>query len=83
MTKSSGLKKTTRRGVAIAEFAMICPLFFMFMFALVEFGRAMMVIQSLEDAASRGCRAAIMDGTSQEGVEDIVANSLSGSGISN
>jgi Flp pilus assembly protein TadG len=76
-------KRPRRRGSAAVEFAVIAPLMLMTTFALIEFSRAFMVMGSLEDAAAAGCRAAILERTSQTKVETAVANSLSSSGISN
>ncbi len=49
-----------RRGVAAVEFAFVAPVFFMLVFALIEFARMMMVQQALTNAAREGCRAAVL-----------------------
>jgi Flp pilus assembly protein TadG len=49
-----------RNGVAAVEFALVAPIFFLLVFGLIEFGRMMMVQQSLTNAAREGCRVAIL-----------------------
>ena len=48
------------KGVAAVEFAIVAPIFFMLVFALIEFARMMMVQQSLTNAAREGCRTAVL-----------------------
>ena len=42
------------------ELAVVAPLFFLFAFALIEFGRIGLVKQALTDAARAGCRKAVL-----------------------
>ncbi len=49
-----------RHGVAAVEFAFVAPIFFMLVFALIEFSRMMMVQQALTNAAREGCRTAVL-----------------------
>jgi Flp pilus assembly protein TadG len=56
--------RTGRRdGIAAVEFALVAPVFFLFVFALIEMGRMMMIQQSLTNAAREGCRTAVMANT--------------------
>jgi Flp pilus assembly protein TadG len=50
------------RGQALTEFALIAPIFFFTMFAIIEFGRAVYTIQMLNNAAREGARYAIVHG---------------------
>jgi Flp pilus assembly protein TadG len=50
------------RGQALSEFALIAPIFFFALFALIEFGRAVYTIQMLNSAAREGARYAIVHG---------------------
>ena len=59
-----------RKGQAIVEFALVAPLFFVLMFGLFEFGRAIYYTQIVNNAAREGARYAIVHGS----------NSLSPSG---
>ncbi len=49
-------------GQALAEFALVAPLFFLLMLALIEFGRAVYYTQILDSAARDGARYAIVHG---------------------
>ena len=50
-----------RRGAAAVEFAIIAPVFFMFIIGITEFGRAMMVQQTITNASRVGSRQAIVE----------------------
>jgi len=50
------------RGQALVEFAMIAPFFFLLLFSIIEFGRAVYYIQILNNAAREGARYAIVHG---------------------
>lgn len=50
------------RGQALVEFALIAPIFFLLLFGLIEFGRAVYTIQILDNAAREGARYAIVHG---------------------
>jgi Flp pilus assembly protein TadG len=52
--------KCSRSGVATVEFALIAPIFFLLVIGLMEFGRMVMVQQSLTNAAREGCRRAVL-----------------------
>lgn len=56
---------------------------FMFFFASIEFGRAMLALQSMEESARAGCRRAVISGATTEEVEAEVARILQASGIAN
>jgi Flp pilus assembly protein TadG len=55
------------RGQALTEFALIAPIFFLTLFAIIEFGRAVYTIQMLNNAAREGARYAIVHGASSSG----------------
>lgn len=55
-------RRTRSRGQALTEFALIAPIFFFTMFAIIEFGRAVYTIQMLNNAAREGARYAIVHG---------------------
>ena len=62
LKKSSRLRSRLRRGVAMAEFAIILPIFMLAVIGIIEFGRAVMVQQILVNAAREGARRAIIPG---------------------
>lgn len=65
-----------RRGAAAVEFALVGPLFILFVFGLIELGRLMMVQQILCEASCAGSRAAIVNGATVENVRDVVLERL-------
>ncbi len=56
-------------GQAMVEFALIAPLFFALLFAIIEFGRMVYIQQMLNNSAREGARYAIVHGaaTAQTG----------------
>ncbi|MCA9065410.1 MAG: pilus assembly protein [Planctomycetaceae bacterium] len=70
MRKSANgrVARTERRGGAIVEVAVCFPVFMLILLGIVEFGRAMSVSQMLNSAAREGCRSAIIDGSTTEGI---------------
>lgn len=56
-----------RRGAVAVEFAIVSIPLFLFIFGIIEFGRALMAMHSMEEAARAGCRRAIVrDATAAE-----------------
>jgi Flp pilus assembly protein TadG len=66
----------------VVEFAIVAPVFFLFIFGIIEFGRMVMVQQVITNASREGARMAILSGSSTSGVTTAVTNYLSGAGIS-
>jgi Flp pilus assembly protein TadG len=71
-----------RRGAAAVEFAVIAPLLVAIVLGLVEFGRAIMVEQTLVSSARESCRVAVLAGTTKQDVIDRATASLNAAGIS-
>ncbi len=70
-------QKTSRSGVTTVEFALVAPVFFLFVFALIELGRMIMIQQSLTNAAREGCRTAVMANTTNSSeIDSAVRNYL-------
>jgi Flp pilus assembly protein TadG len=70
-----------RRGTTALEFALVGPLFFVLVLGVIEFGRAFMVIELLNEAAREGCRAAIVEGTSSAQIKLAVTNFLTSASV--
>jgi hypothetical protein len=70
-----------RRGSTLVEFAIVAPLLLSIVFLFIEFGRYMMTVQAIEEAARVGCREAILEGTTVEIVEARVEGILTPFGI--
>lgn len=78
LRKSFG-RKSSRRGAAVLEMALVLPIFFMVVLGIVEFGRAMMVGQMVTNAAREATRLAIVDGSTNSSVEGWVEEFLNNS----
>ena len=81
MKKSNGLRLAhsvrRRRGATLVEFGLVVPVMFLFIFGLIEFGRIVMVKQSVTNAAREGCRTAVLATTTSENdVDTAVRNHL-------
>jgi hypothetical protein len=50
------------RGQALAEFALVAPIFFLMLFGIIDFGRYVYYVQVLNNAAREGARYAIVHG---------------------
>jgi Flp pilus assembly protein TadG len=61
LEKGCRVCRRNRQGAAAVEFALVAPVFFLMVFAIFEFGRAIMVQQVLTNAAREGARVAILD----------------------
>jgi Flp pilus assembly protein TadG len=66
-----------RSGAALVETAIVLPIFFMVVLGVIEFGRAMMVAQLLNNGAREAARLAIMDGSTNTQVDAAVRNFVS------
>lgn len=62
-----------RRGVALIEFAIVAVIFFMFLFAIIEYARLIFVRQVLINAAREGARYAVVNTTAATMVSDTEA----------
>ena len=71
-----------RRGATLVEFAIVAPLLLLFIFAVIEFGRMVMVHQIITNAAREGARRAILEQTTAEEAHTIVSDYLTGSSVS-
>jgi Flp pilus assembly protein TadG len=74
--------RTTSRGVAAVEFAIVAPIFFLLVIGIIEVGRAIMVQQVLINASRVGARRAAMLSSTEEEVLAAVTEFTSGVGVS-
>jgi Flp pilus assembly protein TadG len=70
-----------RRAAAVVEFAVVAPLLFALVLGIIEFGRAMMVLELLNNAARAGCGAGVLSGSSNTDVNSAITTALTGSGV--
>lgn len=71
----------SRSGVAVVEFAVVAPLFFLLVLGMIEFGRMVMVQQVITNASREGARRAIVQGAATSDVLGVVNDYLAGGGI--
>jgi Flp pilus assembly protein TadG len=74
--------RARRRGVAAVEFAVVASLLFVLILGIIEFGRAMMVLELLNNAARNGVRVGCLAGSANTDVGSAVTSALSGAGFS-
>ena len=71
-----------RRGAAVVEFAIVAPVFFLFVLGIIEYGRMVMVYQMITNASRMGARIAVLEDATEIQVTNQVTTFLSDSGIS-
>ena len=74
-------RRTRRRGATAVEFALVATVFFMFVFAVFEIGRLMMLQQIMGEACRQGARRAILENASESVVIDQVESKLAANTI--
>ena len=57
-------RRCSRRGTTAVEVAVVLPVFFVFVWGLIEFGHAFMVVNLLNAAAKRAAREGVVDDVS-------------------
>lgn len=65
-----------RRGAAAVEFACILPVFMLIFVSMIEFGRGLMALTSLTNAAREGSRHAVLRTASLQSTKDVVNQHL-------
>jgi Flp pilus assembly protein TadG len=73
--------RAPRRGAALVEFAVGSLAFFTLILGIIEMGRACMVSELLTEAARRGARAGVIEGTSSAAIKQAATDYLTGMGI--
>lgn len=78
----TGPRRFARRtGAAAVEFAFVAPVFLSIVFGIVEFGRAMMVLELLGNAARNGGRVGVLDQKDNAAILQMVSDSLVSTGV--
>jgi Flp pilus assembly protein TadG len=75
------LHNKQRRGATLVEFAVVVPIFLLFVMGLVEIGRAFMSSHLLTNAARVGCRQGILEGQTTATISATVDSLLTSQGI--
>ena len=55
----------------MVEFALLAPIFFLFVFGIIEFGRVMQVKNVITNASREAARAAVFEGSTADEVEQV------------
>jgi Flp pilus assembly protein TadG len=74
-------KRSARRGAAAVELAVVAPVLFTLILGIVEFGRAMMVLELLDNAARAGARVGALSGSDTAAITSAVTTNLTNSGV--
>ncbi|MFI4875823.1 MAG: TadE/TadG family type IV pilus assembly protein [Blastopirellula sp. JB062] len=76
MTKVRSVRTVDRRGATIVETAFVLPVFFVFVFAIMEFGHAAMVSNVLKNACRNAARWGAASGATTDEVEAFARNQM-------
>lgn len=71
--------KKARCGAALVEAALVLPIFFLAVTGIIVFGRAMMVAQIITNATREGARQAVLDGSTNSGIESEIQTDIANS----
>jgi Flp pilus assembly protein TadG len=75
-SRSLAARNAERQGAAMVEMALVLPVFLMVALGIIEFGRAMMVSNMVTNAAREGARTAVVDGSTNSEVQQVVVDFL-------
>lgn len=81
LEKMSRSCRKSRWGATAVEFAVVAPVFFLFIFGMIEFGRVVMVQQFLTNATREGARVGILDNSTTSEVNAAVNTYLNSANI--
>jgi Flp pilus assembly protein TadG len=70
-TLSRKRNQCRNRGAAAVEFALVAPVFIMFLFGTVELGRLALARNVLANASREAARYAVIEGATTDGVEEV------------
>ena len=68
---SKSRQRQMRLGSAVIEFALLAPIFLLFVFGIIEFGRVMQVKNVITNASREAARAAAFEASTADEVEQI------------
>jgi len=76
-------RRKDRRGTVTVEFAIAAPILFLFLFAILEFGRAQMIQHTLDNAVYEGVRRGMCINSTEDKVRQRVTDITSPAAIRN
>lgn len=74
--------RRNRSGVAVVEFAIVAPVFVLFVMGMIEVSRGLMVQEVIVNAAREGARVAVLDNSTSSSVTSTVQSYLTAANIS-
>jgi Flp pilus assembly protein TadG len=74
--------RSRRRAASAVEFAVVIPVFFLFVFGLIELGRGLMAQHLVTNAARQACRVGVIEGKTYGDVQGAAITYLAAQGIS-
>lgn len=80
-TRPKSQVRNRRQGTTVVESAIVIPVFFVFVFGLVEIGRAFMAGHLLTNAARVGCRQGVLSNATTSDITAAVDAALAQQGI--
>ena len=81
--RSGSVSHSQRLGTATVEFSLVAVPLFLIVMGSIEFGRGMMAVQSMEEAARCGCRTATLKGQSASTAKAEIQHLMALSGVNN
>jgi len=78
MRRGLSCLRRDQRGAVAVEFAMIAPIFFGLLIGIIDVGRYMWTLNTIQYAIDQGVRAGVVQKLSDQDVTDLVKNSLTG-----
>src|SRR5207247_1171769 len=81
MRMSAHRLRKPRAGINVVEFAVVVPIFFLFVFGIIEIARGFMTQHLLTNAARAGCRLGILNGKTTDDIKTAVNTVLAGQTI--
>jgi len=78
MRRGLSCLRRDQRGAVAVEFAMIAPIFFGLLIGIIDVGRYMWTLNTIQYAIDQGVRAGVVQQLSDQDVTDLVKNSLAG-----
>ncbi len=69
------------RGAAAVELAVVLPLLLTLVFGIIEFGWVFMVRETLTNSSREGCRVAVLQGSTEQDIQERVDASMAPTGL--
>ena len=76
------LSRRMKRGAMTVEFALVCPIFVLLVFGMIEFSRVSIIRHAVDNAAYEGARVGIIPGANVTDVATAAQRHLDAVGLS-